>query len=151
MAWMHIKWSNIIPVGQNIWFWNKMNDFPIFWRSSHFQRVEITWRGIERDEILVRKCAQTLKQQIEHRLCCIVKALRSIELDFDSYFSEKNIEISATQWPKFFSKIFFQDFKTCAKLSKTIFYPIEGAYPSSAFGTATPTYDLNRVGLTWLL
>ena len=26
----------------------------------------------------------------------IVKALRSIKLDFDSYFSEKNIEISAT-------------------------------------------------------
>ena len=26
----------------------------------------------------------------------MVKALRSIKLDFDSYFSEKNIEISAT-------------------------------------------------------
>ena len=26
-----------------------------------------------------------------------------------------------------------------------IFYPFEGAYPSSAFGTATPTYDMAHI------
>ena len=32
----------------------------------------------------------------------IVRVLRSIELDFDSHFSQKNMEISATEWLKKF-------------------------------------------------
>ena len=86
---------------------------------------------------------QKVRKLLNYKLS-IVRALRSIALDFDSYFSDKNIEISATQWPKIFLKIFFLDFKTSSKLSKMVFYPIEGAYPSSAFGTATPIYRLSK-------
>ena len=82
---------------------------------------------------------QKVRNLLNYKLS-IVRALRSIALDFDSYFSDKNIEISATQWPKIFLKIFFLDSKTCSKLSRMIFYPINGAYPSSAFGTATPSH-----------
>jgi len=35
-----------------------LKNFPILRCIRHFQRVEITWRGIERDENLVSKCSQ---------------------------------------------------------------------------------------------
>ena len=38
---------------------------------------------------------QNVRKLLNYKLG-IVKALRSIKLDFDSYFSEKNIEISTT-------------------------------------------------------
>ena len=88
---------------------------------------------------------QNVRKLLNYKLS-IVRALRSISLDFDSYFSEKNIEISATQWPKIFLKIFFLDSKTCSKLSRMIFYPIKGTYPSSAFGTATPRHYRRKIG-----
>ena len=41
-------------------------NFPNFWPSKHFQRVEIISRGIGRDEIFLLKCAQTQELLIKH-------------------------------------------------------------------------------------
>ena len=49
---------------------------------------------------------QNVRKLLNYKLS-IVGAFRSISLDCDGYFSEKNIEISATQWSKFFLKFFF--------------------------------------------
>ena len=91
---------------------------------------------------------QNVRKLLNYKLS-IVRALRSISLDFDSYFSDKNLEISATQWSKNFWNFFFLDSKICSKLSRMIFYPIVGAYPSSAFGTAIPTHRRWAIVCKW--
>ena len=70
----------------------------------------------------------------------IMRALRSNKLARGTHFSEKNVYIYATLWPKKIFENFFSGFESSPKLSHMISYLIEGPYVDSVFGTAHPTY-----------
>ena len=67
-----------------------------------------------------------------------IKLLGDDRPELYGHFSQKNVEINATQWSKFFQKIFFLEFDPCSILSHMICFISDCFYPGSAFGTALP-------------
>ena len=82
---------------------------------------------------------QNVRKDLSYKMR-IMRALRSNTLARDSRFCEKNMDICATLWSKFFSEYFFLDSEAYTKLSHLFFYLIGSAFVCSAFGTAHPIH-----------